>query len=446
MNSGSSDTFTLTGAAVVALDDRDSYYPSGSIVVSGGRIVRVGSTDSVASEGRVIDMSGKLIMPGLVNAHIHSVSPLFRSMADDLRLMDWLKRVIWPAEKHLTEEAAFRGASLSFLELAESGVTTCADQYFFSKAVGRAAEQSGLRCFMAPTIFSGSTPESDHPLERACEFIEAYKGREAETRVYPCIGPHAPYSCAREDLLRAADVARRYEVLVHIHLSETEEENAGIRAQTGMSPAAYLESIGLFDGPALAAHCIHLDSADMKILRSHQVGVAYNPVSNLKLVSGMMPLAELLQNGLAVGIGTDGAQSNNSLDLLGDLKTGSLIQKQLAGDAAFFTAKEALRMVTFEGARALRMEREIGSLEPGKRADVISIDLRRSSMVPLHTASRSNVYSMIVYSATGADVCDVLVDGEWVIRERQSRKVDRAETHIHAAEQAKRLMTSAGLL
>lgn len=446
MNNGTSETFTLTGAAVVTLDDSDSYYPSGMVVVSGGRIARIGSADSTAPEGQIIDMSGKVLMPGLVNAHIHSVSPLFRSMADDLRLMDWLKKVIWPAEKHLTEEAAYWGASLSFLELAESGVTTCADQYFFSGAVGRAADQSGLRCFMAPTIFSGSTPESDRPFDKAREFIETYAGREEKTRVYPCLGPHAPYSCTREDLLRAASVAQQYGVLVHIHLSETEEENAEIRAQTGLSPAAYLESVGLFDGPALAAHCVHLDSADMKILRRHQVGVAYNPISNLKLVSGTMPLAELLEHGLAVGIGTDGAQSNNSLDLLADLKTGSLMQKQLAGDAAFFPARDALRMVTIEGAKTLRMEAEIGSLEPGKRADIIGVDLSRSAMVPLHTQSRSNVYSMIVYSATGADVCDALVEGEWVVRDRKAVRVDRAAIHAKAAECANRLMTSAGLL
>ncbi len=439
-------TCTLRGATIVTLDDADSFYPVGSIVVKGGRISRVGSADSVDPEGLVIDMSGKILMPGLINAHIHSVSPLFRSMADDLRLMDWLKKVIWPAEKHLTEEAAYWGASLSFLELAESGVTTCADQYFFSRAVGRAAEQSGLRCFMAPTIFSGSTPESDKPFDKAREFIELYRDREESTRVYPCLGPHAPYSCTRDDLVQAAAIARQYGVLVHIHLSETEEENTDIRKQTGMSPAAYLESVGLFDGPALAAHCVHLDTADMKILRTHGVGVAYNPVSNLKLVSGTMPLAGLLEQGISVGIGTDGAQSNNSLDLLGDLKTGSLIQKQLAGDAAFFPARDALRMATIEGAKALRMEAEIGSLEIGKRADIITLDLTRSAMVPLHLTSRSNVYSMIVYSATGADVSDVLVDGEWLVRERKTLKVDRAAIRAEATEGARRLMSSAGLL
>lgn len=439
-------TFTLTGATILTLDNVDSFYPDGNIVVRGERIIVLGSSEAVRPQGQSVDMRGKLIMPGLVNAHIHSVSPLFRSMADDLRLMDWLKKVIWPAEKHLTEEAAFAGAALSFLELVESGITTCADQYFFSQAVGRAAEQSGLRCFMAPTIFSGSTPESKQPFERARRFIETYKGREESTRVYPCIGPHAPYSCTRDDLERAASLAHEYGIIAHIHLSETEEENTEIRRQTGLSPTAYLESVGMFDGPALAAHCVHLDEEDMSILQKREVGVAYNPISNLKLVSGTMPLGQLLSHEIAVGIGTDGAQSNNSLDLLRDLKTGALVQKQMARDAAFFPARAALRMATIEGARALGMEREIGSLEVGKRADIICLDPSRSALVPLHRHHRDNIYSMIVYSASGSDVCDVLVGGEWLLKDRKTTRVDRSLIHAQATASARNLMKAAGLL
>lgn len=440
------ETFTLTNAVVLTMDDRDTFFREGNIVVSGGRIKEIGSAEEVAIQGEPVDMSDKLLLPGLINTHTHSPSPLFRGMADDLTLMDWLKKLIWPAERHLTGDLAYWGASLSFLEFLEAGITTFADQYFFSGWIAQAALQSGLRAFIAPTVFAGPSPETEQTLQVAVDFIEKYKGKEAETRIYPCIGPHAPYSVSDEDFKTVVEIAAANKLLIHTHISETADENKQIYAETGLTPTQYLDSLGVLDQRVLAAHCIHLTPGDLEIFREKKVAVTYNPVSNLKLVSGIMPLKEMLAQGITVSIGTDGAQSNNSLDLLRDLKTGALIQKQHVMDPTFFPAREALRMATIEGAKVLGMEGEIGSLEQGKLADIIALDLSVANLRPLHRDCLTNLYSAVVYSASGLNVADVLVGGEFLLRNRLTQRVNRQEIIIEAERGARYIMEKAGLL
>lgn len=437
--------FTLTNCTILTVDGQDSFYPDGRIVVEGKRIKRVGAAQDILPEGDLIDLNGALVMPGLVNTHTHSHSSLFKNQADDLELMDWLKKAMWPMEKFLSAERSYTATSLSCLEYIKSGITTYADQFYFADATARAAQASGLRSFLAATVFTNPSAETDDTFGAAEKFVQDWYGRQEETRVYPCIGPHAPYSVSGELFQRVVKLSEEYGLLIHTHISETLDENRQIFEQTGMSPTRWLESLGVLDRPVLAAHSIHLDAADLDLYQKYGVRVTYNPVSNLKLVSGIMPMKEMRARGILVTLGTDGAQSNNSMDLLRDLRTGALLQKMQERDATFFGARESVRMVTIDGARALGMENEIGSLEAGKRADLIALDTQSPRLTPLHRHSLQNLLATVTYSACGADVSDVLVDGGWVMRERKVCTLDEADVRKNAQEASEYLVNHANL-
>lgn len=365
---------TLTNCTVLTVDAQDTVYLRGRVQVQAGRILAVGSEDTIPLAGETVDLNGGLVMPGLVNTHTHSHSSIFRSQADDLRLMDWLKKAMWPMERVLSPELAYAATALSCLEYLRCGITTYADQFYFSSVIARAAQKSGLRCFLAATVFTDPSPETKDTLGTAAKFIQDWKGREAETRVYPCIGPHAPYSVSGVLFQECVKLSQQYRLLIHTHISETPEENEQIYAQTGLSPTGWLERLGVFQQPVLAAHSIHLSPRDLDIYQRYGVHVSYNPVSNMKLASGVMPYQEMKRRGIQISLGTDGAQSNNSMDLLRDLRDGALLQKVFAADATVFSSREAVRMVTIEGAKALGMDRELGSIETGKLADLIVLD------------------------------------------------------------------------
>jgi 5-methylthioadenosine/S-adenosylhomocysteine deaminase len=384
-------------------------------------------------------------MPGLVNTHTHSHSSVFRGLGDDLPLMDWLQKAMWPLEKFLTRDGMYYAALLSCLEFIHSGITTYADQIYFADTAARAARQSGLRCFLAATVFQGPSPETEDTLRAARAFIEQWRGRETETLIYPGIGPHAPYSVGEDLFRQVMDLAGTFNLLIHTHISETADENDIVIKKTGLSPVRWLESLGFFEFPVLAAHSIHLDETDLSVYERYGVTVSYNPVSNLKLVSGIMPLAAMRRRGITVGIGTDGAQSNNSLDLLRDLRTGVLIQKQKNEDAAFFNAREAVRMATIEGARALRIDAEIGSLETGKKADIIFFDPLSPHLMPIHASRSENLYSTVCYAATGGDVRDVMVEGRWVMRNYRALTLCEEEIRAEAQRVSEYLIRRAGL-
>lgn len=440
------NVLSLINCTILTMDEKESYYPSGTIVIENGRITSVGADTNIIPGGRVLDMGGKIVIPGFINTHTHSPSPLFRGIADDLTLMDWLKKVLWPAEKNMTGEMAYWGTSLTCLEFLMSGITTFADQYFFSDYVAQAVKGSGLRGFIAPSIFTVSSPETEDTLKAAVDFIEGYRGKEEDTLIYPCIGPHAPYSCSDEILRRTVEIARAKDIIIHTHISETMDENRQIYEETGLTPTQYLDSLGVLDGKVLAAHCIHLNQRDIEILSKKDVKVSYNPVSNLKLVSGIMRAKELMERGIEISIGTDGAQSNNSLDLLRDLKTGVLIQKQQYDDATFISAKDALKMITINGAKALHMENEIGSLEVGKKADIIAIDIKNSNINPLHRSSVNNVYSAVVYSGVGSDVSHVIVNGRVLMKDRVVLSMDREEIIRESHSASETILKKAGLI
>ncbi|MFW6029136.1 MAG: amidohydrolase, partial [Halanaerobiales bacterium] len=362
---------TLKNAIILTMDKQDNYFMNGTIITENNLIKEIGPTSDIEFKGDIYDFSDKLLMPGLINTHTHSVSPLFRSMADDMSLMDWLKKVIWPAEKKLTKEMAYYGAILSCLEFISSGITCFVDQYFFAEHILKAVKHSKLRAFITPTVFSWPSPETNNVIVEVENYLDKH-GVNPTSRISTGIGPHAPYSVNEKDWKKVMDIAEHYNLLIHTHISETKDENQEINKKYGLTPTEWLNKLGVLSYPVLAAHSIHLSAKDLDIYEANNVAVTYNPVSNLKLVSGIMPLKEMKNRNITISIGTDGAQSNNSLDLFRDLKTGVLIQKNHNQDAEFISSNEALRIATLDGAKAIGMEKEIGSLQPGKKADIIS--------------------------------------------------------------------------
>lgn len=428
-------SFTLQNAQIVTMDRNERYFARGMLIARGKRIEYVGESGSRESEGTVIDMSGKLLMPGLVNTHAHSASGLFRGIADDLFLMEWLENHMWPAERIQTAHTAYIAAALTHLEYLESGITTIADMWIFPDSTAKAAMEVGLRTFVCATVFSRSSTESEEPIRSAEDFVKRWKGREEETRVYPAYGPHAVYSCNQDTLAEVARLAKRDDVLVHTHISETRDENTNCFARLKLSPTRAMEEAGIFENRVLAAHCVYVDEEDLEIFKKHDASVSYNPVSNLKLCSGIAPLEAMFREGVRVSIGTDGPQSNNSLDILRDLKIGALIQKNRLQDPTFLPAKEALKIATIYGAAALGMENEIGSLEAGKRVDIIALGLDRANMLPMRSEDPETIYSQIIYSASGANVTDVFVDGERLLKDRVPVRVDK-EGILRQAQEA----------
>ena len=425
---------TLDHCTLITMDDDDNFYPDGRVVVSGKRILQLGSKDSVAVQGELVDLKGALVMPGLVNAHTHSHSSIYRGLADDLELMDWLNACIWPMESRMGTEQLAAAAKLSCLEYICSGITTIADHIYHPDTVAKATAKSGMRSFLGASIFSGKgpAPGTQDTFGDAKRFVQEWQDTSEETRIYPCMAPHAPYSLD-EGLFKAViEFAEQRDLLIHIHISETADENRQIQEKHGLSPTVWLHSLGLFSRPVLAAHSIHLSEADMDIYAKYGVAAAYNPVSNLKLVDGIMPMQPMLQKGITICVGTDGAQSNNSMDLLHDMRIGALLQKQWTGDATFAPARQAVRIATIEGARALRFGHETGSLEVGKRADLIALDTSSPRLCPIHRQNLSNLYSLVCYSACGADVHSVMVDGQWLMRDRKILTLDEEQVREDA--------------
>ncbi|RCW52369.1 amidohydrolase [Halanaerobium sp. ST460_2HS_T2] len=440
------NVYTLTNAVILTMDEKNPLIESGKIVIKNDRISKIGKSSEIEAEGKIYSLKNKLLMPGLINTHSHSVSPLFRGMADDLKLMDWLNNVIWPAEKHLNAETAYWGAAMCSLEYIANGITTFVDQYYFAVDIARAVADTGIRAVLAPSVFSGNTAETKDTFQTAKDFIEKYQDSSEETNIYPAIGPHAPYSCDEKLLQDIGKYAREKDILVHIHISETVDENRQIYDKYGVSPTQFLKQTGILDNKVLAAHCIHLNDYDLQIFKEKDISVSYNPISNLKLVSGIMPMPKMVEKELLITIGTDGAQSNNSLDLLRDLKTGILLQKQFNEDATFIKAKEAVEFVTKNGAKAIGLEDQIGSLEIGKKADLISIDLNSVNLNPVHFNHLENIYSAIAYSASGHEVKDVIINGKFIMKDGNFLKISKENILDNSKKQAEILMKKAGLL
>jgi 5-methylthioadenosine/S-adenosylhomocysteine deaminase len=430
----------LTNATVLTMDAAFSIHAPGAVAVAGDAIAAVGPV-ALEYEGReTIDCGGRVVTPGLVNAHTHAPMSLLRGLADDLRLDVWLMGYMMPVEREfVTPDFVRLGTRLACAEMIRSGVTCFADMYYFEEAVAEAAAGAGMRALCGQTVLRFPAPDAasyEEALVRARAFIEAWKGHPL---IVPAPAPHAPYTCTAEILRECAELAAEFDVPLHTHLSETLLEVEDSRRTHGMPPVPWVRKQGLFGAKVLAAHCVHVDEGEIRALGNANAGVAHNPTSNLKLGAGVAPVAKMLDLGLNVGIGTDGAASNNDLDMFEETRLAALLAKGIGGDPTALPARDALAMATRLGAAALHMDHLTGSLEPGRRADLIVLDLDRLHTVPAFTRDAAAIYARIVYGSKAADVRDVMCNGRWLMRDRALLTLDEPELIREAQDGARRI-------
>lgn len=387
-----------------------------NILIDGKRIAGFPDTADDVPYDEIIDGKGMLALPGLVNTHTHVAMTLFRSYADDLALMDWLQNMIWPAEAHLDDDIVYWGSMLAFAEMIRGGTTAFCDMYMFMDSCAQAAEAAGIRGNIARGL-AGVTPNGMKALE---ENVELYRkwNNGADGRIRVMLGPHAPYTCPPDYLKKVRDTAEQYGIPIHIHLSETKGEVDTCREKFGVTPIALMNQIGLFDVPTLAAHCVHVTDEDIAIMAEHHVRVAHNPGSNLKLASGIAPVPAMRKAGIVVGLGTDGASSNNKLDMFAEMRLAALIHKAASLDPFAIKAEEALQMGTKDGAMCLGYD-DLGELKEGYLADLILVD--RSGW---HWKPRFNSISLAIYAGNSMDVDTVMVNGKVLMRHKELLTID----------------------
>jgi 5-methylthioadenosine/S-adenosylhomocysteine deaminase len=413
----------IANGIVVTVDGTRRVLSPGSVAIDGRDIVAVDTPQAIASGYRAadtIDAAGSVVMPGLINTHTHAPMVLYRGLADDLALMDWLQQYIFPAEAKTVTPAFVRaGTRLALLEMIRSGTTTYADMYYFEEEIARETRAAGVRGVLGETIIQFPSPDAKTPgeaLARTERFIREFA---TDDLIVPAVAPHSMYTLDGATLKAVRALADREHVPVLIHLAETRDEIATAREKYAATPARYLESLGFFGPRTLAAHGVHLTPDDIAILAAQGVGVSHNPESNMKLASGTAPVPALRAAGVAVGLGTDGAASNNDLDMFEAMRQAALLHKLQSNDARTLPAAEVLAMATRDGARALGLDRTIGSLEPGKRADVIVVSMRAPRQTPMY-----DPLSHLVYVTRGDDVRTTIVNGRVLMREGKMVTLD----------------------
>jgi len=393
-----------------------------SVLIRDGKVEKIGKGLRSPAEVEV-DGEGKIVLPGLINTHTHLSMVLFRGYADDMQLQDWLQKKIWPLEGRLTEEACYQGALLGCAEMIMSGTTTFMDMYFHLEDIARAVDESGLRAFLSYGIIDLFDPaKAKAEQEKSRQLFEFFRNL-GSSRVRFALGPHAPYTCSAETLLWAKEFAEKNGLIFHIHIAETRKEQADSQQQHGARVVEYLSKTGALCDRMLAAHCVWLTKSEVDLLAKAGVSVAHCPVSNMKLASGgVAPLPEMFERGVTVGLGTDGAASNNSLDMFETMKVCALLHKAQRWDPTVLNAQKVLDLATIGGARALGIEDEIGSIEAGKKADIIILDGNMPNMNPVH--GKETIVSDLVYSASAANVNTTIVDGKVLMQNRQLRTLN----------------------
>jgi 5-methylthioadenosine/S-adenosylhomocysteine deaminase len=435
----------VTGGLLVTMDGGGAIYDDGSVAVTGDTIVAVGPSATINAKftGLVkIDARGKLVMPGFINGHTHVPMTLFRGLHDDATLDDWLRKYIFPAEaKNVTEDFVRWGTRLAAAEQIRSGVTTFADMYYFEDAVAEETKAAGMRGVLGETWIDFPAPDNKNQtemLQYTERFLQKWNG---DSLIHAAVAPHSIYTCSRKTLQDAAGLARKYHAPILIHVAEMKKEWDDSENENGLSPVQFLDKVGLLGPEVVAAHCIFVDDADRKILARRQVGCVHNPSSNMMLASGVSPVPEMRAAGIAVGLGTDGpAGSNNDLDLMEEIDLAAKLAKITEMDPLALNAKSVVEMATIEGARALHMEKEIGSLKSGKKADLIVIGLDRPNAVPMY-----DVYAQLAYALKGSDVETVVIGGRVVMRDHKLLTVKEDEVVPKAREYGKRIAASLGL-
>lgn len=411
---------------LVTCDEDFHLYEGGLLVVEDSKIVYVGPYDArwEARCREVVDYEGAWVMPGLVNVHTHSAMTLLRGISDDEALHDWLEKSIWPAESQFTPDVTTTAVELAMIEMLQSGTTTFNDMY---NPVGvdifqiyQVVLKAGMRCFFSPTLFSSSTETTEQTLERTRGIIQEIRSYEEE-RFQVMVAPHAPYTCSEELLKGSLQLALEYHLPLHIHVAETQAESQMILERTGRRPIAYLKDLGYLDHPSVFAHSLDLTKEEITLLAQSAVAIAHNPISNLKLASGIAPVASLLKAKARLGLATDSVASNNNLDLFEEARTAALLQKMKYGDARKMPIRQVLKVMTIGGARVLGMEDKIGSLEVGKQADFIVIQPRKKP----HLYPANQMLSHLVYAVKGSDVDQVYIAGQQVVKDGKVLTIDQ---------------------
>jgi 5-methylthioadenosine/S-adenosylhomocysteine deaminase len=408
----------VSGGTVVTMDASRRVIEDGAVAVEGGRIVALGKRSDILRQygaREVIDARGRAVIPGLINGHTHVPMTLFRGIADDLDLQEWLTKYIFPAEaKNVNEEFVRAGAQLGLAEMIRGGTTTYCDMYYFEDAIAEETERAGVRGLLGETVIDFPVPDNK-TWPDAMRYTERYVARWKGNRlVTPAIAPHAPYTVSEAHLREVKAFSDRTGAAIVTHVAETRKEVDDISRDHGARPVEYLARIGFLGPRDVFAHTVHLTEGEISLLKQNGVGSVHNPQSNMKLASGVAPVPQMLRAGVAVGLGTDGAASNNDLDMWEEMDTAAKLHKLTTGDPKVLTAEEALALATIGGARALHMDTDIGSLETGKRADIVVVDLDALNQTP-----RYSIYSHLVYATKAADVRTVVIEGRVVMRERR---------------------------
>ena len=417
----------IQGGTLLTMVEGEKPIRQASLLIQGGRIAGIlapGEKRPRFKGTQALDATDCVVMPGLVNAHGHTAMTLFRGLADDLPLKQWLFEKIFPAEaKHLSDETVYWGALLGCLEMIASGTTTVSDGYFFQDATARAFQKAGLRALIAQGVIDFPAPGVPDPTQNLAvgkAFIERWN--HASDLIRPGLFCHSLTTCSDETLQKAMVLSQAFSLPLQVHLSETEEEVAEVIRRTGKRPVLHLHHLGLLNQSLIAVHAVHLEDEEIDLLARSKVGIVHSPESNMKLASGIARVGEMVRKGLVVGLGTDGCASNNNLDLFKEMDTAAKLGKVTTLDPVNMGATTVLKMATIWGAEVLGLEKEIGTIEVGKKADIITIDLRKPHLTPLY-----NPMSTIVYSASGSDVRDVIVNGRVLMKDRALTGLDAEE-------------------
>ena len=431
----------IVGGPLLLMDEEDTIFPVGAVAIDGERIAAVGTPEEIRGRFRgrdEIDAKDSLVMPGLVNGHTHAAMTCFRGIADDMELMEWLNRYIFPAEaRNVDPELAYWGSLLACAEMIRSGTTTFCDMCIFEEETARAAKEAGMRCLIGEVLFDFPSPNFKTPAEGLAYTRGLLERWSGDPLIRIVVEPHALYTCSPPLLKEAKALADEFGAPYAMHLLENRSEAAQLREKFGKPAAAFLDEIGWLTDRFIAFHCVCMEEEDIRRFADHGCRVVHNPESNMKLASGIAPIAAMLKHGVPVGLGTDGCASNNDLDLFREMDTAAKLAKVVALDPTVLPAREVLRMATCEGARVLGLGRETGSLLPGKKADIAIIGLNKPHLTPLY-----NEYSHLVYAVGGADVDTVLINGKVVMRDRRLVTIDEQEAMRRVREIAVRISKS----
>jgi 5-methylthioadenosine/S-adenosylhomocysteine deaminase len=424
----------ISGGTVITMDGDRLIIEDGALAVKGDAISALGFRTDLENKyaaPQTIDARGKLVLPGFINGHTHVPMTLLRGLHDDVTLDDWLRKYIFPAEaKNVTEDFVRWGTRLAAAEQIRGGITTFADMYYFEDAVAEETKAAGMRGVLGETLIDFPAPDNKDESEMLAYTEKFLKRWQHDPLIHAAPAPHSIYTCSQKTLQDAANLARKYNAPILIHVAEMKKELDDSRAQNGTTPVQYLNKIGVLGPDMVAAHCIFVDDTDRKLLAEKHVGCVHNPSSNMMLASGVSPVPEMRAAGVAVGLGTDGpAGSNNDLDLMEEMDLAAKLQKITKMDPLALGAKAVVEMATIDGAKALHMEKEIGSLESGKKADVIVIGLSESHAVPMY-----DVYAQLAYALKGSDVETVVIGGRVVMRDHQLLTVKEGEAIAKARE------------